>query len=127
MADPTETLFTGLARRGHQALLEKAHGRVRFDLEHDGDVEHWMLDIRNGEVTVSRGETGDADTVVRAKKEMFDRIAAGEVNPIAAMLRGVAAAEGDLYLLTLVERLLPGPPNAHDPRKIAGVGRRQHR
>ena len=126
MADPTETLFNGFARRGHQVLLEKAQGRVRFDLERDGEVEYWLLDIRNGAVSVSR-EKADADCIVHAKKEVFDRIAMGEENAIAALLRGASSVEGNLYLITLLERLLPGPPNAHDPRKIAGVGRRQHR
>jgi hypothetical protein len=37
---------------------------------------------------------------------------AGRVNAFAAVLRGTVTVEGDPTLLVLLQRLLPGPPNA---------------
>ena len=48
-----------------------------------------------------------ADCVVRADSSVFDGIASGEMNPVAALLRGAIAVEGDPELLILLRRLVP--------------------
>ena len=50
-----------------------------------------------------------ADCVLRTDKALFDGIARGEVNAMAAILRGELAFEGDVQLLVLFQRLFPGP------------------
>lgn len=105
----TREFFEGLARRGHEPLLEKVTGSLRFDLVRNGRTERWHLAIDKGDVTVSR-KNEPADCVVRVDRSLFERIAKGEVNAFAAVLRGEAAVEGDPRLLVLCQRLLPSPP-----------------
>jgi putative sterol carrier protein len=124
MASPTTELFTGIGRRGHESLLEKVQGSLRFDLEHDQQTEHWHLAISKGDVTVTREER-PADCVVRTEQQLFDELAAGETNAIVSLLRNRLTVEGNLRLLILFERLLPGPPSARHPRP-ATRGRWRH-
>jgi putative sterol carrier protein len=50
-----------------------------------------------------------ADCIVRADSAVFDGIAGGEVNPVAAVLRGAIDIEGDPELLMLLLRRSPAP------------------
>jgi putative sterol carrier protein len=95
---------------------------VRFDLADGERTDHWLVTVVRGEASVSR-EGADADCVIRAGKELFDRMASGEANAMAAILRGELAVEGDLGLLILFQRLLPGPPSSSHPRHSTGAPR----
>lgn len=123
MTDPTAELFDRLDRLRHDIRLENAKGTVRFDLAHDSQTDHWLVAIDKGDVSVSRGK-GEADCIVTTDKALFDRVAKGEENAIAAMLRADIGIHGDLMLLVMMERLLPGPPNTRGPRRVASGGRR---
>jgi putative sterol carrier protein len=113
--DATSEFFRELDRRGYEPLLRTANGTVRFDLEHDDHrIDHWLVTVKSGEISVSK-TTRRADAVVRASKAEFDTIACGETNAMAALLRGAVTAEGDLELIMLLQRLLPGPPS---PRRF---------
>ena len=109
MTDATTEFFRDLAARGHEPLLENATGTVRFDLSNGGRTGHWLVTIKKGDVAVSR-ENARADCVAHADKSLFDGIVKGEVNTLAAMLRGKVGVEGDTELLVLFKRLFPGPP-----------------
>jgi len=112
--DATGEFFRGLEERGHDALLGRASGTLRFDLV-DGDrVEHWHVMVHGGNVTISRRRT-KADAIVRADKDLFDRIATGRENAMAAVLRGAITPEGDVSLMLRFARLFPGPPRTEQP------------
>ena len=106
--DATSAFFGELRRRRPEPLLGNASGSVRFDLARGGDTDHWLVALNAGDATVSRANVG-ADCVVQTDKPLFDGIARGEVNPMAALLRGELTAEGDLELLMRLQRLFPGP------------------
>jgi predicted lipid carrier protein YhbT len=112
MTDSTAAFLEKLAGR-HEPLLDGVKGTLRLELLHDSRTERWLVDIDHGEVSVSR-KNARADCVVRADKALFDAMARGEVNAMAAMLRGALAIEGDPHLLVLFQRLLPGPPRSGD-------------
>jgi putative sterol carrier protein len=118
MADSTAEFFAELARRGHEPLLKKATGTVRFDLEDGKKIERWSVAIHNGDIAVSRRPL-TADCTFRANKALFDGVARGEVNAIAALLRGVLAVEGDWRLAVLFQRLFPGPPASAKKRRAS--------
>jgi putative sterol carrier protein len=115
----TERILGEFARRGRQPSLASRSGTVRIELTQGGKTRSWRVTVASGEVTVASG-AGKADTVIRADSDVFDRIAEGRVNAIAASLRGLVTVEGDAGLALALERLLPGPP---DHATLLGVHR----
>ena len=124
MTDATTEFFDGLSQRGHEPLLRKSRGTVRFDIAAGDEIESRYITIDRGTISVSK-KRSPADGVFRVDRALFDRIASGEVNPVAAVLRGDVRAEGDWRLLMLVQRLFPSAPGARGPRRRAGWAKRQ--
>ncbi len=108
MTDSTAEFFGALGRSGPEPLLEKAHGTIRFDLVQGGSTEALFLTLDGGHVSVTRKKAA-ADCVIRAERAIFDGIVSGEVNAMAAFLRGELTVEGDPELLVRIQRVLPGP------------------
>ncbi|MGE5690770.1 MAG: SCP2 sterol-binding domain-containing protein [Pseudomonadota bacterium] len=106
--DTAAEFFEALGRRGHEPLLGQASGTARFDVVDGRRTHRWLVTIDKGDLAVSRGNAA-ADCVLRADKSLFDRIAAGRLNFMAAVLRGEIAVEGDPRLLVLLQRLAPRP------------------
>ena len=75
-----------------------------------------------GDLAVSR-QNLRADCVVSADKALFDEIASGETNVMAALLRGALRVEGDIQLLALFQRLFPGPSRSRKRRPTAASAR----
>ncbi|HEY3008219.1 MAG TPA: SCP2 sterol-binding domain-containing protein [Micromonosporaceae bacterium] len=123
MPSATEGFFADLASRPDEPLLRAATGTIRIDLHRPGGTDRWFITIERGAVTVAkRGRA--ADCRVRIDAELFDRIASGETNALAALLRGQLAVEGDLELLMMFQRLLPGRQASRSgARQPAAAGR----
>lgn len=124
MADATADFFEGLGRRRPEPLLAKTSGTLRFDLVNREQTERWLVSIDKGDVTVSH-KAGKADCSVRAHKEVFDSIARGERNAMAAVLRGALVVEGDPNLLVRFQRLFPSPPATRGSIRTGSGGPRQ--
>jgi putative sterol carrier protein len=107
-ADPTERFFFELASRAHEPLLRKASGSMRFDIVDGRRTRPWLVEVDRGDMTVTPGG-GDASCVVRCDRAVFDKVAAGKLNAVAAVLRGDLQVEGDWRLLVRMQRLFPGP------------------
>jgi putative sterol carrier protein len=111
--DATSIFFNELAKRGHEPLLQRATGSIRFDLAdgagHGANEEHWHVSIVKGDVTVTRRKSR-ADAIMRLDHALCDQLVTGRANAMAAMLRGLIDAEGDLSLVMQIQRLFPGPP-----------------
>ena len=87
-------------------------GTLRFDLSDGGKrPTRWAVDIRRGDLSISH-RNARADCVLKADQALFDGIVRGEVNPVAALLRGAMSAEGDLRLLIGFQRLFPDAPRS---------------
>jgi len=108
-ADATTRFFDELAARGHERGLEQTNGTIRFELAEGSRTAQWLVTIRRGDVSVSRADEA-GDCTVRADRALFDGIASGEVNAMAALLRGALVIDGDSGLLLPFQRLFPGPP-----------------
>jgi putative sterol carrier protein len=117
--DPARSFFDDLAARAHEPLLKDASGTIRFDLVDGRRVEHRYVTIDRGDVTVSH-EKADADTVLRIDRSLFDRIATGKTNAMAAALRGELVPEGNLSMLMVFQRLFPGPPRSRARSRTGG-------
>jgi hypothetical protein len=128
MNDPTAEFFHELRERRHEPLLGRVSGTIRFDLDHDGITDHWLVTVNKGDITVSESDADASDVtanaLLRTNKTLFDRAVAGHANAMAAVLRGAATVEGDIELLVYVFRLLPGPRPIEDRRRTVGAGRR---
>lgn len=120
MRDDTADFFAALAERGHEPLLEAAKGMLCFELENGGNLDRWYVSVEKGDVAVSREER-TADCTVRTDKQLFDGVVSGEVNSMAALLRGAILVEGDPELLVRFQRLFPGPPRSQaEPERAPG-------
>jgi SCP-2 sterol transfer family len=106
--DATATFFADLATRGHEPRLRRASGTVRLDLRSGEAVEHWYLTMVKGDIKVSH-RNAKADATVGVDKKLFEGMTRGTVNCTASLLRGLIAVEGELALLSALDRLLPGP------------------
>lgn len=123
MSGPTADFFEALGRRGHERLLEEASGTVRFDLEHDHEVDRWVVVITRGDVRVLPDDR-EADCVISGTRAAFDRIVTGRSHIYAAWVRNEMRVDGDRRLARLIQRVMPGPPGAHHPRNFALERRR---
>jgi len=108
VTDAAGKLFERLGAVGQLPVLKRAKGVLLFELVGDKRPERWRVTVDRGEVSVARGN-GPADCILRADRKLFSRIASGQVNAFAAVLRGAVTIEGDPRLLVLFQRLLPGP------------------
>ena len=121
MADATTEFFDRLGQMRREPLLMRGVGTVRFDL-HDGEgTDHWLVSCKAGDVTVLH-ESGKADCVVTTDRGVFEGIASGRVNAMAAMLRGLIAVEGDATLIVQFQRLFPGLPLGGEGRRATVAG-----
>jgi len=122
-ADATTEFFNDLGRRGHEPLLERVTATFRFDLVHGRKTDRWFVAVTKGDLAVSR-QNRKADCVLHADRELFDRLASGEQNAMASVLRGELVLEGDPTRLVLAQRLFPGPAASRESRQAAGRARR---
>ncbi len=109
--DAVTKFFDDLVAKGHQPLLHHTSGTLGLDLRTDDQVEHWLITMTKGDVSVShRKSRGDAS--IGMERKLFEKVVKGQVNLSAAMLRGVLEVRGDLTLLMAFDRLLPGPQSS---------------
>ncbi|HZM80432.1 MAG TPA: SCP2 sterol-binding domain-containing protein [Candidatus Limnocylindrales bacterium] len=115
MGQVTEAFLTGLSERGDEPPLRKITGTYRIDLRDNGKVDHWYLTFDGGKVSVKNssknGAKSRADCHMITDSELFDRMAGGRANAMAAVLRGAILVRGDLDKVVAFQRLFPGPPS----------------
>jgi putative sterol carrier protein len=111
--DGIARFFQELGRRGHEPLLAKVTGRVRFDLLEGGRTDRWLVAVDKGATMVSH-QGGAAECTIQADRALFERLCRGEANAIAAVLRGELVCSGDVELLFAIQRLFPGPPRGQE-------------
>jgi len=109
MTAETKEFFEELGQRGHEPLLRKAKGVIRFEVVDDDDTrEFWTVAIDHGDIDVSDRNVA-CDCTLRAPRALFERIRRGETNATAAVLRGAMEADGDWRMLVLAQRLFRAP------------------
>jgi hypothetical protein len=107
-SDSIAEFFAELGRRGHEPQLDKARGSARFDIADGRRTERWLVSIDKGDLRVSRRNAA-ADCILRVERSSFESAVAGELNMMAAVLRGEVTIGGDPRLLVLLRRLFPNP------------------
>ncbi|WP_405105191.1 SCP2 sterol-binding domain-containing protein [Micromonospora sp. NBC_01405] len=117
MLDATTRFFEDLDRRGYEPLLTKISGTLRFDLNEGPQTRHWLLMIDRGRLRVSQ-EAREANAVVGTTPELFEGLATGRENGLAALIRGDMTVTGDVRLVVQVDRLFPNPPGSREPHRV---------
>lgn len=113
--------FERLANVGHDPSLCKVSGTVRFDIRSGEQVQRWLLHIDHGRLRVLQ-DGGPAGTVIVLSEKVAEAMARGELNGLAAMLRGEIMVDGDLGLALRLGRLFPSSPALRGP--VSGPGTR---
>lgn len=124
MADATSAFFDRLAARGTVPELQRTTGTLRVDIDRDGRIDHWRVEMRHGAVVVSRSEA-DADMILHASGRLFDDLASGRANALASMLRGELGMSGDTAGLVRFQRLFPPPTGRKMQASARTVGKRR--
>jgi putative sterol carrier protein len=109
--DPTGAFFNEFATRTHKQLLHRTSGALRVEVTEGTETERFLIAVDQGDVSVSK-RTTRADATLKAERSLFNGMVEGEVNAVAAVLRGVVVVEGDLGLAASFIRLFPGPPDS---------------
>jgi putative sterol carrier protein len=125
MPSVTAQFFEHLGSRGHIAELQKVRGTLRFEIADTEPMERWLVTVDHGDVSVAPTAGDETPTcIVRGTRAVLEGVAHGEVNAMAAVLRGELVIDGDLQILMIVQRVFPGPPGtAHPTAHIKPAGR----
>jgi hypothetical protein len=120
MTTASDGFFEQLNDRGYEPLLAKTTGTLCVELVHGEQSDRYFVTITKGAVSVSR-DAADVHCRVSSPMPLFERVVQGEVNAMAAVLRGDMTVDGDPGILLLFQRLFPGPPNSSHPRARAAT------
>jgi putative sterol carrier protein len=107
-ASTSTQFFDALAEQGYNPLLARTSGTIRCDLANGDGLEYIYVAIDKGTVSVSHAKR-DADAIIRCNRDLLDGVTSGDVNVMAALLRGVIDVQGDLNLLMRFQKVFPGP------------------
>ena len=96
-----QEFFAGLEDRVDPAKTAGMNNSYLFDIEGAGK---WLVDVRDGKVNVTEGGE-NADVVLSASQETFEKIASGEQNPTSAYMTGKLKVKGDMGAAMKLQKL----------------------
>ncbi len=123
MTDSTAEFFQELGHCGHEPLLEKGRGTVRFDLVDGTRIARWLVTLDEGDVSVSRKDAA-ADCVVRAERTLVDAMASGQQQRIDRAHLDDGRWTASAFLLERCPRDTDATAARHWPRLPSGQDRR---
>ena len=72
-----------------------------FDIDGAGK---WHVSVQDGKVSVTEGEQ-DADAVISASEETFEKLVSGDQNPTSAYMTGKLKVKGDMGAAMKLQKL----------------------
>ena len=93
--------FEELPARVDSSRIEGMKQSYLFDVEGEGV---WLVDVRDGKVTVTEG-TSPADATIKTSGETFTKIVEGTQNPTTAYMTGKLRVDGDLGAAMKLQKL----------------------
>lgn len=104
-------LFGAMARQFRPDMASGFEGRIGYELTRvGGGVDEWTMHVRGGKARAVHGPIeGDPDVRVRISLTDFVRVAAGTLNPGAALLDGRIVFEGNLQVALRHSEMFGGP------------------
>jgi putative sterol carrier protein len=101
MAETVQEFFRNLEARADPAKTAGMTNSYVFDIDGAGQ---WKVDVDDGKITVTEGG-GDADAVISASQETFEKIVAGDQNPTSAYMTGKLKVKGDMGAAMKLQKL----------------------
>jgi putative sterol carrier protein len=93
--------FDSLEGRADASKTAGMTNSYLFDIEGAGK---WTVNVDNGKVRVTEGGE-DADAVITASQETFEKIVSGEQNPTSAYMTGKLKVKGDMGAAMKLQKL----------------------
>jgi putative sterol carrier protein len=87
------SFFEGLEARVGPGRVDGIDHSYLFEVEGEG---RWLVEARDGKLTVTENPEGTADVTITTSSATFDRLVAGEQNPMTAYMTGKISVSGDL-------------------------------
>jgi len=97
-----ETFFADLPAQIDSTKIAGIDNSYLFKVTDEGD---WLVEVRNGAVTVSDGTGRDADVTIEVSSAVFDKIASGQQNPATAYMTGKLKISGDMSVALKLQKL----------------------
>ena len=101
MAENVQEFFDGLAARADAEKTAGMNNSYLFDIEGEGQ---WLVDVRDGKLTVNEGG-GEADVTISSAADTFEKIRSGELNPTSAYMTGKLKIKGDMGAAMKLQKL----------------------
>ena len=101
MAQSAREFFETLESRIDPARAAELNNSYLFNIDGAGT---WKVDVTGGKLQVTEGGD-DADCVISASEETFQRIASGEQNPTSAYMTGKLKVKGDMGAAMKLQKL----------------------
>jgi putative sterol carrier protein len=101
MSETVQDFFQNLESRADPEKTAGMTNSYVFEIEGAGE---WKVDVDDGKVSVTEGG-GDADAVIQASEETFQKIVAGEQNPTSAYMTGKLKIKGDMGAAMKLQKL----------------------
>ena len=97
-----QEFFEGLPGRVSPERIAGMNNTYVFEIEGAGT---WTVALTDGSLTVSDGESANADCTISASEESFQKIVAGEQNPTTAYMTGKLKIKGDMGVAMKLQKL----------------------
>lgn len=97
-----EAFFADLPAHVDPSRIAEIDNSYLFKVTDEGE---WLVEVRNGVVTVSDGAGRTADVTIEVSSAVFDRIASGQQNPATAYMTGKLKVSGDMNVALKLQKL----------------------
>ena len=101
MAQSAKEFFDTLESRVDPSRAQGVNASYLFDVTGAGA---WKVDVQDSGVKVTEGET-DAGTTITIAEDDFNRLVAGELNPMTAFMTGKLKVKGDMGAAMKLQKL----------------------
>jgi putative sterol carrier protein len=102
MAQSVNEFFEGLSSRVDESKTAGMNNTYRFDVE---DAGSWVVDVRDGKVTVTQDGDAEPDVTIVTSEETFQKLVSGEQNPTTAYMTGKLKIKGDMGAAMKLQKL----------------------
>ena len=94
--------FVELERTVDPARIAGIDHSYLFEITGEG---RWLVEVRDGTLTVTRDPAGGADVEFTTSPETFERLASGKQNPMMAYMTGKLKVDGDLQAALELQKI----------------------